>query len=692
MYVCCVISKNYFFLVYKTFFRCPTYIKLLYISLLVCLLFLYTNKIYFTVDTDHVGVYSELSKLKRLDEASKQKLSTPVNTDKFLVDFDPNLPELRERIVRISTDAQFPSDFINTQAVYSNRVGNKLFTNTKRGSLNVYVWRDMCSDSIDVLKSKLGFPYNPWRKSFTKSVNIYTLESSGQRIFGYIFPPISGRYKFKISYYGSVDVWISPDSLPSNAVQCMLSQQNTIHQIYRMLFSKNHKVEYFTASLVAGSKQYIEIMHATSSEAVLELQWKKPQSRVYELISSQFLFPYHDDSNIEIVPESYYPPPIPMHIPSAQMILLMHPKDARNSVFSLPTVDINALEEDRVFPSCVYRPAYLSNSRWKYNALGLVKTFPATPYYTIWVEIVIRSAVISISLVETVLSMFMYHIKFSYPSARLSRLVNMEKLPGHQNGDLFLVEVLITFTQEPLKELLVSQYVVLGHRSLPQSVLCSPVATVIRRDTFIHFLVTQRNLPQMARQFVENMERIYEETGDENFGLIIVNYASTALDMVTLLRQSSLKHWSVIDVSGPWEKTAALNLGIDSVKSVNDIIFITDLSLSIPSHLPDTIRKHTFQGYAGFAPVIFYFTCEFTEGSIYKGFYSITGFGLFGMYKSDWMRVGGMNTDLYKGKWGFEDNDLATRVISAGYVVFRLVMRDFYHQNHSYAGLWDSQL
>ena len=199
----------------------------------------------------------------------------------------------------------------------------------------MYVWRDICSDSIDVLKSKLG-----------------------------------------------------PDSLPSNAVQCELSKPNKIHQLYRMFFSNNQEVEYFTASLVAGSKQYIEIMHASSSEAVLELEWKKPHSLVYKLISSQFLFPYHDNSYIEIVPETYHPPPSPMHIPSAQMILLMHPKDARNSIFSLPTADVN-----EVFPSCVYQPAYLSNSRRESNSLELVSIFPTTPP---------DSPVISISLVDDV--------------------------------------------------------------------------------------------------------------------------------------------------------------------------------------------------------------------------------------------------------------------------------------------------
>ena len=68
-----------------------------------------------------------------------------------------------------------------------------------------------------------------------------------------------------------------------------------------------------------------------------------------------------------------------------------------------------------------------------------------------------------------------------------------------------------------------------------------------------------------------------------------------------------------------------------------------------------------------------------------------TGYGLFSMYKSGWIVVGGMDSSQFKGIWGFEDNDLANRVLKSGYVIFRLIIRDFFHQNHTYAGLWDGK-
>lgn len=45
----------------------------------------------------------------------------------------------------------------------------------------------------------------------------------------------------------------------------------------------------------------------------------------------------------------------------------------------------------------------------------------------------------------------------------------------------------------------------------------------------------------------------------------------------------------------------------------------------------------------------------FVYSSLRLGFWEVQGFGIYGMYRSDWEAIGGFNTGEYKFNWGGED-------------------------------------
>ena len=199
-------------------------------------------------------------------------------------DFDPKLPELRKRILRITKSNQFHSQFTNNDALYSNDMNKRLFTDLEAGSLNVYTWTDLCSDDIDRMKGFISFPHNPLEKYLIHGLNsIESLDVSGKRIFGYISPPMSGSYSFQVIYYGSIEFWLSPDSLPVNAVLYQTSTPVVVSRLDKKILSEQvAKMSHFTVPLVAYKKQYIEIQHASRFGGLVEVKAKeKYSSRIY---------------------------------------------------------------------------------------------------------------------------------------------------------------------------------------------------------------------------------------------------------------------------------------------------------------------------------------------------------------------------------------------------------------------------
>ncbi|XP_023379499.1 N-acetyl-beta-glucosaminyl-glycoprotein 4-beta-N-acetylgalactosaminyltransferase 1 [Pteropus vampyrus] len=293
----------------------------------------------------------------------------------------------------------------------------------------------------------------------------------------------------------------------------------------------------------------------------------------------------------------------------------------------------------------------------------------------------------------------------------LLRIVNVEKRRDSARGSRFLLE--LELQERGRRRLRLSEYVFLrlpgahvgdvdGDGESPEPApaasahpdgrpeLCRPLHLAWRQDVMVHFIVPVKNQARWVAQFLADMATLHARTGDSHFSVILVDFESEDMDVEQALRVSRLPRYQYLRRTGNFERSAGLQAGVDAVEDASSIVFLCDLHIHFPPSILDGIRKHCVEGRLAFAPVVMRLACGSSPGDPH-GYWEVNGFGLFGMYKSDFDRVGGMNTQEFRDQWGGEDWELLDRVLQAGLEVERLRLRNFYHHYHSRRGMWGAR-
>uniref|UniRef100_A0AAQ6A9W7 Beta-1,4-N-acetylgalactosaminyltransferase n=1 Tax=Amphiprion ocellaris TaxID=80972 RepID=A0AAQ6A9W7_AMPOC len=288
----------------------------------------------------------------------------------------------------------------------------------------------------------------------------------------------------------------------------------------------------------------------------------------------------------------------------------------------------------------------------------------------------------------------------------LLRIINVEKRRDSARGNRYLVE--LELMERGRSVLRLSEYIYLllhrgrqGEESLENTdsapasapaspLLCQPVMLQWRRDVMVHFVVPVKNQARWVQQFISDMENLHRQTKDDNFSIIIVDFESEDMDVEQALRESSVPRYEYLRREGNFERSAGLQIGVDTIEDSHSIVFLCDLHIHFPLNILESIRKHCVEGRLAFAPIVMRLSCGSSPQEP-DGYWEVNGFGLFGIYKSDFDKIGGMNTEEFKDRWGGEDWELLDRVLQNGLEVERLRLRNFFHYYHSKRGMWNAQ-
>ncbi|XP_031569204.1 beta-1,4-N-acetylgalactosaminyltransferase 3-like [Actinia tenebrosa] len=545
--------------------------------------------------------------------------------------------------------------------------------------INIHLWFNLCGSDLRTLLYFPCFPNVPSARKLYPSLEIKNLgESYGKRVFGFIVAPESTGVLFRLKASGTAEFWLSSDKNPQN---CRRILQIASPQGTDFLISDEF------IELKRSNFYYFEILHkhgGSREKDFISLEWKFGEKNNFQQISAKYFHGYQDDLHIAgdvVNPKSFPLAGLKIHRKNiSERAKVANEIYHREDIYQLPFFPQQLIKD--LFPKCPYKPKYLIKrklerygSKWEniYSSLYPSDNSNVTEsngFVTFGNDVLGESE--ALKVVDMVKKQFVDKGLRDY---ELQNIINIES--KHYR---YLVELQFRNIKTE-KSFQFSEYLYLPERS---SSLCYPEGFSWNKTSMVNFLVTSgHNQARWVYHFINNMDKIYKETKDVNFNIIINDFLSPHADLKQALESSSLPNYMLLTTSGRFHKTLGLQQAANAVTDPLGIVVILDLHLDVPAYFVDDVRKHTVLGLQAYSPVLARLECGSNAVVKMGSYWEFHGYGMVGIYKKDWDKFGGMNIEEFKYKWGGEDIEMYDRILMAGYEADRKKIVGLHHYFHS---------
>ena len=230
--------------------------------------------------------------------------------------------------------------------------------------LNAHLWDGSCPSNLQNICKFPIFPLAPTLRVIANSSRvIYPFTDTVVRLFGFIHPPVSGRYSFsvEISSHSSFILTLSTDEQPSNSRRLSRNSEQIL--------------------LKKGKKYFLDLVYhqVKESSPSVSLTWQKPGESSFAVIKEKCLSVFINDKELRSrriqdrrIPETTVCKTTPTYNGNRS-----------NSYFDWERIDyIEHSEVKAVLPYCKYEPSYnIHGRKVKYRWEGLNDLIQYTWWY-----------------------------------------------------------------------------------------------------------------------------------------------------------------------------------------------------------------------------------------------------------------------------------------------------------------------